>query len=390
MTTFLTRGTILITGTIIALPLAAQGRTVDLTGQPTATLDEPFTAVSGVREVAPGIVIMSDMQERRLVRSDLGTGEVRDIGRQGDGPGEWRLPIRVFQGTGRDTYVPDLMQAKIHVISPEGKITRSVPMSSPDDAGMSFIMPQGVDAQGRLYYAGSPMSSSGQPTDSIPILRRTFVDGMGAPEIMAKLPNRISMTTTSSGGARVTMGRPGPFQARDSWTALPDGRVAIVRAEPYHVEIFAAGRAPITGPTIAYTPVTIGKAERDAYRERMKNSTGMMITRGTGSGGGGVSAQTVGVGGGDLPDADFPAVMPAFEGTSDIAVAPNGEIWVRRAAAANARERRYDIFSPATGQRIGTAKLQPTSRVIGFGAGSVYVVRQDPADDLLYLEQYAL
>lgn len=389
MTSLLTRAAVAITVTIIALPLPAQGRVVDLTGRPAATLEEPFTTIAGVREVAPNVVIMSDMQERRLVRSDLRTGEVREIGRQGDGPGEWRLPVNVFPGAGRDTYVPDLMQAKIHVVSPEGEITRSVPMTSTDDGGMSILIPQGVDAAGRLYYTGPPITESGEQMDSIPILRRKFVDGGGTPETMAMLPNPIQMLTSSSGGARVTMGRLGPYQARDRWTVLPDGRVAIVRAKPYHVEIHAAGRRPIIGPTVAYTPVKVGKAERDAYRERMKNATGMMITRGTGSGGGGVSAQTVGVGGSDMPDSDFPEVMPAFEGTSDLAVAPNGEIWVRRAAAANARERSYDIFSPATGQRVGTARLGPDSRVVGFGTGSIYVVRQDPADDLLYLERYA-
>lgn len=391
MKTFLTRCTVVMTGTIIALPLAAQGRVVDLTGRPAAALDEPFTAISGVREVAPGVVIMSDMQERRLVRSDLTTGEVRDIGRQGDGPGEWRLPVRVFPGTGRDTYVPDLMQAKIHIVSPEGEITRSVPMTSATDGGMSIFVPQGIDAAGRLYYAAPPITEGGEPMDSIPIQRRTFVDGMGTPETMAMLPNPIQMMTTSSGGgARITTGRPGPYQARDRWTVLPDGHVAIVRAEPYHVEIFAAGKAPITGPAVAYTPVKIGKPERDAYRDRMKNATGMMITRGTGSGGGGVSARTVGVAGGDVPDSDFPETLPPFEGASDLVVAPSGAVWVRRAAAANARERSYDIFSPATGQRVGTARLRPNSRVVGFGEGSIYVVRQDPADDLLYLERYAL
>ena len=390
MKSFLTHAAAAVTVTIIALPLPAQGRVVDLTGRPAATLDEPFTAIAAVREVAPNVVIMSDMRERRLVRSDLSTGEVRDIGRQGDGPGEWRLPVTVLPGRGRDSYVADLMQAKIHVVSPDGEITRSIPMTSPGDDGMSLFVPQGIDAAGRLYYTGPPITPTGEQMDSLPIMRKSFLDGAGTPETIAMLPNEMQVTTSSSGGTRVTMGRPGPYQARDRWAPLPDGRVAIIRAKPYRVEIRSPGKAPIIGPAVSYTPVKVGKAERDAYRERMKNSTGMMITRGAGSGGGGVSAQNVPVGGSEIPDSDFPDVMPAFESTSDIAVAPNGEIWVRRTAAANARERNYDIFSPATGQRVGTAKLRATSRVIGFGAGSVYVVRQDPADDLLYLERYAI
>jgi hypothetical protein len=388
MNRFLTSATIVLTGTIIVSPLSAQGRVVDLTGRPAAALDEPFTAISGVREVAPGVVIISDVRERRLVRSDLANGEVRDIGRQGDGPGEWRLPMAVLPGKGKDTYIPDMMQAKIHVVSPEGAITRSVPMTPPGATGMMMVMPQSADAQGRLYYSGAPISDSGQPSDSIPVQRTDFLAAKPGVDTMAMMPNEIMMTSSATGGgARITMGRPTPYQARDSWTALPDGRVAVVRSKPYRVEIHRAGKQTVVGPTISYSPIKIGAAERNAYRERMKNATGMMITRG-GSGGGGVQANTMSLGDQKIPDSDFPDAMPAFDPNNGVVVAPNGEIWVRRSSAASVAQVNYDIFSPATGARIGTAKLRANSRVVAFGVGSVYVARQDQADDLLYLERY--
>jgi hypothetical protein len=39
---------------------------------------------------------------------------------------------------------------------------------------------------------------------------------------------------------------------------------------------------------------------------------------------------------------------------------------------------------------VGKATLKPNSVVVGFGQGAVYVARQDPEDDLRYLEKYAL
>lgn len=41
------------------------------------------------------------------------------------------------------------------------------------------------------------------------------------------------------------------------------------------------------------------------------------------------------------------------------------------------------------GRLVLKVRLQPRSRVIGFGKGSVYVVRRDD-EDLEYLERYRL
>jgi hypothetical protein len=38
---------------------------------------------------------------------------------------------------------------------------------------------------------------------------------------------------------------------------------------------------------------------------------------------------------------------------------------------------------------VGKATLKPHSTVVGFGSGVIYVARQDPEDDLRYLEMYA-
>jgi hypothetical protein len=47
---------------------------------------------------------------------------------------------------------------------------------------------------------------------------------------------------------------------------------------------------------------------------------------------------------------------------------------------------KYDRFD-AAGRLVGQVTLRPRSRVVGFGAGTVYVVRTDE-DDLQYLERY--
>src|SRR5690606_33822653 len=109
----------------VALPLAAQQRTVNLTGRPAAALDEGITSIVGMHEVAPGKVVLSDLQEQRLLFADLTTGSLRDIGTQGAGPGEWQIAMTVTPGPGNVAYVPDPSLRKIHVIDATGKIVRT-------------------------------------------------------------------------------------------------------------------------------------------------------------------------------------------------------------------------------------------------------------------------
>lgn len=374
---------------VVCSPLASQGRTVDLTGQPTSSLHEPFTNVGGLAEVSTDVAILTDLIEQRLVRVDLRTGEVRNIGRQGSGPGEWRLAMSVLRGKDGQLMVPDVMLGRMHVVSGDGKITSSTPMTAGTaaSAGSPLFVPQGVDNAGRLYYTGAPVSRDGAPVDQVPILRTTL-GSKGPPDTLAMIPTgTVFRMDRESPEAEITSSGPKPFSPRVEWSVLPNGGVAIVHHSPYRVEI-RTGARPIIGPEVAYTPVPVGKAERDGYREQRRNATGMIVMGGGSQSG--VQTRAAPVDGNNIPDTQFPKVLPPFLPGDAVVVAPSGEIWVRRTAPASAPTVTYDIFSPTTGARIGTAKLRPHSRVVAFGQNSAYVVRQDPVDDLLYVERYAI
>jgi hypothetical protein len=58
-----------------------------------ATLDEEFGRIYSVREIADGRVLISDNSSAsRLVVADLATGVVKELGRAGNGPGEYQHP----------------------------------------------------------------------------------------------------------------------------------------------------------------------------------------------------------------------------------------------------------------------------------------------------------
>lgn len=382
------RSITLLSGIVaLSAPLAAQSKNIALTGRPLATLDEPFTAITGLVEMPGNKAVVLDAQESRLLMVNFINGAATPIGRRGGGPGEWQQPLSLLRGTGNQAILGDPGLSKLHLVGPDGKISGAILPPSDDPREMiGMTMSRGSDARGRLFFQAMPaFEGGGGIPDSADIVR--YDPATKQSEVIGTIPTGMTGNVSGSQGQMRVMMRAKPLAAIDAWAALPDGRVAIVRANPYRVDI-VSGRGQVQrGSAVNFTPVKIGKAERDAYRERQASARPMMVS--IGGGGGGAAPAPRGVGGpASVPDEEFPAVMPPFTGRDAVQVTPEGEIWVLRTRAASDRTPTYDIFS-STGQLVGKATLKPHSTVVGFGAGVVYVARQDPEDDLRYLEKYA-
>lgn len=372
----------------VAVPSAAQTKAITLTGRPLATLDEPFTAISGLVEMPGNKAAVLDMQESRLLMVNFANGAVSPIGRRGGGPGEWQQPVALLRGTGNQAILGDPGLSKLHLVGPDGKITGAILPPSDDPRQMiGMTVARGTDARGRLFFQQMPEFTNGGIPDSANIVRYDPTSKQS--EVIGSVPTGMAGSVSGSQGrVQVTM-RARPLAATDAWAPLPDGRVAIVRSAPYRVDIVSGVGQVQRGPTQNYTPIKVGKAERDAYRERLSSQRPMMIAIGGGGGGGMGPGGRNGPGGPPtIADDEFPAVMPPFTGRDAVQVTPEGEIWVLRTRAAGDKTPTYDIFGSA-GQLVGKATLKPNSMVVGFGTGVVYVARQDPEDDLRYLEKYA-
>ncbi len=377
---------------LAAASLPAQSRVVDLTGRPNAALDEPFTAITGLQEVAPGKVVIADMAEQRLVLGDLAANSVRDVGHKGGGPGEWQMAMGVSPGPGGVAYVADPSLRKLHAVDASGKIIRTVPFPGADGDGpgvMTLMIPRGTDNQGRMFFTGRPfvMGQKEQP-DSVPILRWDARTKRTDTLIQLKNETKVTQSGGGASGSMRVMARVGggPLRADPSWRPMPDGRVAVLNPSPYRVDVVDAASAIHRGTPVPFAPIKVGAAEREAYRKQMASQPRMGITVGSG----GTSMRNMS--GGDVPtiaDEEFPATMGPYVDGGNLQVAPNGEIWVLRARPASDKVPTYDIFSNR-GRLVGKATLRPNSQVVGFGAGVVYVARQDPSDDLRYIEQYPL
>jgi hypothetical protein len=380
------------------------------------TFHESFGYVQSVRELSDGRLLVADPLGGLLVAVDLRTGAMEPVGREGGGPGEWRQPDAVFSLPGDSTLLIDLGNTRLSVLDPAGRFVTSYPIvhtpagtaegpgarpgagvrtpgASPL-AGMEIIRPRATDDAGRVYYQGGgmmrqPGGGSAAGSDSLEVKR--WDRGEAAPVRLAGLrpPQTTTATTGRSGsGANVAVrARAVPFAPQDDWAVAPDGRVALVRAEPYRVEWLHPDGRVVTGSAVDYRPLPVRTAEKERWLEALgSNSLGMSVTMGGGAPNMQFSRGRSMPGGarGEMEDYQWPDVLPAFR-SGRSRVAPNGFVWVERYGHAGSPTL-YDVFD-RSGTRIAQIRLPADREVIGFGRSAVFAVHVDDVG-LYWLEVY--
>ncbi len=388
----------LATAAVLTLALAtspADARSQDyVLGEAEATFPEAFSFVATARELPDGTLLVADPLARELVVVDMDAGTKRVIGREGQGPEEYRQPDAVWPLPGDSTLLVDLGNGRLTVLGPDlaFRSTSPIAMGEPGP-GREFIlaMPQGVDGRGRVYaQAMGRMGMGAALPDSAAILRldrgSESADTLG----MFKLPERTRQTAGGANNQRVSI-QDIPLSPQDAWGVAADGSVALARSGDYHLEWVRPDGSVQRGAPVEYDPVRIRKAEKEEWAadqgragggvsigvQMMNGAMSMSLSRGGGSGATGES---------DLDQYEWPDDKPPFYG-SRIPVDGARHAWVRRHVRAGAPSL-YDVFGPDA-EHVGTVQLADGRRVIGFGSEALYAVHFDEFD-LVYLERYRL
>lgn len=360
-------------------PLASVSaqRQLDLTGRPDATIGDPFTLLTGVRELQGNRALVTDQMDRSIALVDFTARTRRPVGRNGDGPGEYRFPTAPLVGTQGATWIVDPMLRRIHVVSADGRIGTEALAMPTGGVPSGLAAARGTDRSGRIYFEGNSFDQErGAFLDSVPIVRWNPADGRA--DVIARVSNGGRVRINRPDGAASLARSITPFPHLDAWTVLPDGQVAVVHHDPFRIDIVdPAGRLK-RGSDIAFTTIPVSAGDRAAYRERM---AGVRVGALRADGGTGPQSR-----GPEFPDDAFPKSMPPFIAAT-VRSTPEGDIWIGRSHAAADRTWRYDIFD-GSGRSLGSATLRAGAQVVGFGTGTVYVARTDPADDLVYLERH--
>jgi hypothetical protein len=204
--------------------------------EPDAVLSERFSLIKAIRELRDGRVLVTDWIEERIAVADFARDVVRNQGRVGAGPEEFRLPSALYAFRGDSTLLIDVGNGRLAVLDGEGRIARTFKPSEPA-AGSAG----GADAAGRLYYTIPPWLTE-QPLSGDTVELAVLEEG-GRKQVLA----RVKGATLMKGPAPEPRVPFVMFARQDSWVVSATGRIAIVRGADYHVEWLEGGRW-IRGP----------------------------------------------------------------------------------------------------------------------------------------------
>ncbi|MBK8006898.1 MAG: hypothetical protein IPK12_24335 [Gemmatimonadetes bacterium] len=111
----------------VAVPLAAQGNPAPRAlKSPDAKFEEPFDQVVALRELANGRVLVTDVAAKAVLLADFRTQAHSQVGRSGQGPGEYNLPGDLIALAGDTTLVVDRGNRRMLVVTPDGKMGATI------------------------------------------------------------------------------------------------------------------------------------------------------------------------------------------------------------------------------------------------------------------------
>ena len=386
-----------------ATPALAQNVPTRTLSKPDAEYSEPFTQIAGVRELKDGRLIVIDPRDKTVQVVDMARGSATKIGREGAGPGEYGLPMRLMALPGDTTAIGDMLNNRLLLINPNATVGGFVDLNvpTPPSSGREGVrgegggrmmmvggnMPTMSDAKGRMYYQGPPfrMTDNGpQAADSVPLIRWERKSGKRDTLAWLRLPESANQISSRGGrGNQQVMVRIGggpPFNGADQILVAPDGRVAIVHFDPYSVDYISETGQRTRGQPIRYDRQRISEGHKAEWREAQKGLTGLQITNENGR----RSANVVPGGATQDPEVWGGDYMPPFL-TQALNFSNEGFLWVRRTGPAG-QPPTFDVIDRA-GNVVQRVVLPKRSRIVGFGNGAVYTVRLDE-DDLQYLQKH--
>jgi hypothetical protein len=350
-------------------------------GRADGVLPREFSQIRGVRELRDGRVLVTDWVDEVLLVADLRSGTVRQIGRKGSGPKEYRLPASLLPLPGDSTLLVDQGNERLAVVGPDLSIVRS--FSSHREGLTHTVIPRGVDSAGRFYFEIPNWTRpDAGPNDSVIVARWDPRTGREEPI------GRVRAETFRKPGRRMQPGLPYViFAPQDEWQVDRGGRVAFVRSADYHVEWRdpAAGRLT-RGPATPYRPLAVSAADRTDHVRRFLTSSPI-----GGRGISGLAATPAAMSSPEaiarmVPNQEFAAVRPPFTDFTP-RIAADGTLWVERSVPAGA-PRVFDLFD-RQGVRRQAVSLPPGRRLLALGARMLYLAAVDD-DGVERLERYRL
>jgi 6-bladed beta-propeller len=354
-------------------------------GRADGAAHEAFGIVAGVAFDANDNLYVLDRQSAQVLVYDRTGRFVRQIGKQGQGPGELMVPLALTVGGDGTLIVSDIGRPGYSLFRPDGTFLRNVLMEGYmpglGGGGIGWHPRGGVVAPVREPMGPARQGSSTTTQNVMPLLYQPLAGGEPTRLYSIPQPIRVEQQSSGPGQVNVRMRPPPMFSPAVLFGVIPNGQMALSFTTGYTVRILDA-----SGQTVRYlqrpmrTRLTTeadrerGRRER---REAIATGRGMIRVEIGGGGGGGGGRPTPGRSPQEmermLSEMEFADTIPALRG---LRVAPSGKLWVERTGRVVGEPGPIDLVTPE-GQYLGTITGSALPDAISRNGLAAYIERDD-------------
>lgn len=278
-----------------------------------------------------GNIYILDFSDNNIKKFDLSGKFVKVIGRKGQGPGEFNMPVNLVLAKDR-LAVWDMGNRRICTLTLEGELINSENISA---------------------FTARPWKIRAVSNGDLVIeTEKTYFDDSDKPQecalevISSELkPKKViySRPVWRNKYIRIQQGLvnlPQPFSPDFLWDVTPDGKIVIGFSEKYEISVFnSEGTKPLTF-THPYDAVKVTDDDKKAFFDGMTHTTPEGIKQG--------APDYV------VKNTKFPRFKPAF---NDILVDSEGNIWIHPYNKNKEEENKYfDVFD-SKGKFVNRVKI---------------------------------
>ncbi len=301
-----------------------------------------------------GFLYVCDSKAKNVKKFDPSGKHLKNIGRPGQGPGEFNYPNELEISRNR-LYVRDLFASRISLFDLDGTFLSTISIDRAQGSWRDFRpLPDGRWIVETEFIDWKNLSA--------PQEMRLALHGPDFAFIKTIYRKTINRNKYISEPVRTNV--PIPFYAAAEWGLTPDGKIVVGLSGDYGIEIIDPDKGRLFARTHRYAPVPVTKKDQDEYFAGM--------TSGMSSGSGPV---TVSKGAPDyiVKNTVFPKDKPAFE---SFGIDGDGRAWSFLWPASPEAGRNVDVFD-STGTFLSQARLEGADRltyVSLFRPGAVWMV----------------
>ena len=407
---------------LAAASARAQTVPVSQLGAPEAVSRDTLGFLYGVRELSDGRVLVNDAARRRLLLLDRALATARVVAADSDAAMRYGgRPTGIIPWRGDSTLFVDQAARALLLLDGKGDVARVLSPPRLGDVGYLWnpsLGTPGLDRTGGLVYrswllpaftapvVGKPYDPPQLP-DSAPLLRGDFERRAADTLAWIRIPKRGRTVTPLPNGGVVLGATVNPMSVIDDWAVLPDGGVAILRGQDYHIDWIGADGRRWSSPKLPFDWRRLTDDDKraivDSTKRAIEKMAATMATSGAAAGltaaAGGMmnhSMTIMPVGAADapapraptpsapsvpevVPPGELPDYVPPVLRAGTMRADRAGNVWILPSTSAQAGAGLlYDVVNGG-GELVRRVRLPAGRALEGFGAdGAVYLTSHGP------------